>query len=176
MSAEDFKIEVDKLDQEWMMLPRIYSEYCEQVELMDTRLRKLKARFDIRKAEISREIRQSSKEYCKEYHVTSITESFISTLLDCDEELQKMQFRILDCERDKRLLASAVKSLEMKRDGLKDLIRLYQSEYFSIIGQNSTRKMEVYKRIQESFENRNVRREMKKKLRENTKSKTGEQE
>lgn len=166
----DLKINVDELDKEWMMLPRIYGEYSEKAELVDIELRKTKMKLDIRRADISKHIRERSKEYAADYGVSSLTEGFISTLVDSDDEVQQLQLQIISLERNKRLYNVAVKGLEMKRDALKNLTSLFQSEYFSIGG--FARRIEEYKAEQEKFEGRDIRKEIKKRLRSNRQEKT----
>ena len=160
----DLRINVDELDKEWTMLPQIYGEYSEKAEMVDIELRKAKMRYGMRRADISKHIRENSKEYAAEYGVSSLTEGFISTLVDSDEEIKQIQLEIISLERNKRLYATAVKGLEMKRDALKNLTNLFQSEYFSIPG--VTRKIEEYRAEQERFEGRDIRKEIKKKLRQ----------
>ena len=120
---EDLKIRVDQLDKEWMMLPQLYGEYSEKCELTDVELRKEKMKLDFRKAEISKHIRENSKQYAVEYNVSSLTEGFISTLSETDKEVQEIQLRIISLERNKKLFATMVKGLEMKRDALKNLTK-----------------------------------------------------
>lgn len=159
----DLRINVDELDKEWMMLPQIYGEYSERAELVDIELRKAKMRYDMRRADISKHIRENSKEYAAEYGVSSLTEGFISTLIDSDQEVKDIALEIISLERDKRMYAVAVKGLEMKRDALKNLTNLFQAEYFSIPG--VTRRVEEYRAEQDKFEGRDIRREVKKRLR-----------
>lgn len=168
----DLRINVDELDQEWMMLPQIYGEYCEKTELVDIELRKAKMRYDMRRADVSKHIRENAKDYCAEYGVSTLTEGFITTLIDSDKELQQMQLDMLAMERNKRLLTTAVKGLEMKRDALKNLTNLFQAEYFSIPG--VTRRIEEYKKTQDRFEGRDIRKEVKLRLRNSRKNQQGE--
>ena len=163
----DLKINIEELDKEWMMLPQIYGEYSEKFELIDIRLRQAKMNYDLRRSEVSKHIRANARRYCTEYGITTLTEGFISTLLDCDEEAKEIQKTMLSLERDKRLLAVGIRGLEMKRDALKNLTSLFQAEFFSISGTN--RRMEEYKKVQEQFEGRDVRKEVKLRLRESQK-------
>lgn len=166
--ATDFSINVDQLDVEFAMLPRVYSEYSEKVELVDINLRRLKLKYDTDRAKFSKHIRSNVKEYCTEYSLNTLTEGFINTLLDSWPDLQRIQEQILELERDKRLLMAAVRSLEMKRDALKNLVLLYQSEYFSMSG--IQRKMEDYQKAQDEFERRNIKKEIRMKIRESVAS------
>lgn len=170
----DLRINVDELDKEWMMLPQIYGEYCEKAEMVDIELRKAKMRYDMRRADISKHIRENSKEYAAEYGVSSLTEGFISTLVDSDQEIKQIQLEIISLERNKRLFATAVKGLEMKRDALKNLTTLFQAEYYSI--PNVARRIEEYKIEQEKFEGRDIRKEVKKRLRQSRENQEQEKE
>lgn len=163
MENNDLRINVDELDKEWMMLPQIYNEYSLQAEIVDSELRKTKMSIDTRRAEISKHIRENAKKYAAEYGVSSLTEKFIETLIENDEEIQRMELEIISLERNKRIYATAVRGLEMKRDALKNLTALFQSEYFSIPAIN--RRIEEYREAQEKFEGRDIRREIKKRLR-----------
>lgn len=168
----DLKIDINSLDKEWMMLPQIYGEYSEKSEMTDMELRKTKMRLDLRRADISKHIRENSKEYAKEYGVSSLTEGFISTLVETDEEVKTLQLEIISLERNKRLFQTAVKGLEMKRDALKNLTALFQSEFFSI--PEVARRAEEYQAEQEKFEGRDIRKEIKLKLRQSRKQQEGE--
>ena len=75
--SQDLKINVNELDKEWMLLPQVYGEYAEKYECVDVDLRKAKMMLDLRRAEISKHIRENAKKYAKEYNVSSITEGFI---------------------------------------------------------------------------------------------------
>lgn len=165
---QDMKINVEELDKEWMLLPQVYEEYSQHAEMTDIELRKAKMKLDIRRADISKHIREHSREYAAEYGVTSLTEGFISTLIDSDDEVKQIQLEIISLERNKRLYNTAVKGLEMKRDALKNLTALFQSQYFSI--PQITRRIEEYKQAQEKFEGRDIRREIKQNLRRKTRT------
>lgn len=165
----DLRINVDELDKEWMMLPQIYTEYCEKAELVDIELRKAKMKLDMRRADISKHIRENSKQYAAEYGVSTLTEGFINTLIDSDEQVKEIQLEIISLERNKRMFQTVVKGLEMKRDALKNLTSLFQAEYYSIPG--CTRRIEEYKAEQERFEGRDIRKEVKLKLRQSRENK-----
>lgn len=168
----DLKINIEELDKEWMMLPQIYGEYSERFEMTDMELRKEKMKLDFRRAEISKHIRENSKKYATEYNVSSITEGFITTLCETDKEVQEIQLKIISLERNKRLYGSMVKGLEMKKDALKNLTSLFQAEYFSIPG--CARRIEEYAKEQEKFEGRDIRKEVKLKMRKNREKTQGE--
>lgn len=167
----DLKINVEELDKEWMLLPQVYGEYSEKYEMTDVELRKAKINLDFRKAEISKHIRENSKKYAVEYNVSSLTEGFINALCETDTEIRDLQLKIISLERNKRLFASMLKGLDMKRDALKNLTALFQSQYFSIPG--CTRRMEEYVQAQEQFEGRDIRKEIKLKLRKNRETNEG---
>ena len=164
---QDMKINVQELDKEWMLLPQVYEEYATNAEMTDIELRKAKMKLDMRKADISKHIRENSKVYAAEYGVSSLTEGFISTLIESDDEVKQIQMEIISLERNKRLYNTAVKGLEMKRDALKNLTLLFQTQYFSIPECN--RRIEEYKQAQERFEGRDIRREIKHNLRKSRK-------
>ena len=165
---QDMKINVEELDKEWMLLPQVYEEYSQHAEMTDIELRKAKMKLDIRRADISKHIREHSREYAAENGVTSLTEGFISTLIDSDDEVKQIQLEIISLERNKRLYMTAVKGLEMKRDALKNLTALFQSQYFSI--PQIARRIEEYKQAQDKFEGRDIRREIKQNLRRKTRT------
>lgn len=170
--SQDLKINVNELDKEWMLLPQVYGEYAEKYESVDIDLRKAKVMLDLRRAEISKHIRENSKKYAKEYSVSSVTEGFINALCETDKEVQELQLKIISLERNKRLFGVMVKGLEMKKEALKNLTNLYQSEYFSIPA--CTRRMEEYVEAQEKFEGRDIRKEIKLKMRKNRETNQGE--
>ena len=171
---QDMKINIQELDKEWMLLPQIYEEYATNAEMTDIELRKAKMKLDMRRADLSKHIRENSRRYAAEYGVSSLTEGFISTLIESDDEIKQIQLDIISLERNKRLYSTAVRGLEMKRDALKNLTALFQSEYFSIPECN--RRIEEYKKAQEKFEGRDIRREIKQNLRRNRSTTQGAQQ
>lgn len=164
----DFTIDVEKLDLEWALLPQIYSEYSEQAEILDSEVRRKKMQLEMRRANLSKEIRDNSKQYKKEYGLNSITEGFVSNLVDTDEGVRDLEFRIIQLDRERKLLQSSCRSLEMKRDALKNLTSLFQTEYFSM--DNIAQRIKEHQEEKEKLEGRDVRLEIKEKLRNKTKT------
>lgn len=147
----DLTVNPDKLDVEWMLLPSLYFKYREEADYVDTLLSKKKMELDIAIAELDRKIRATPKSILG---IDKPTENSIRSCIDCDIEINGIKTEYIDLTKRRKLLASAISALEMKRDSLKNLVSLYNGEYFSSKPVNGIGDINAGDR-------RNIRREIK---------------
>lgn len=159
---ESLKINILNLDEENVDLPELYSDYTTETEIADDELKKAKFKFDVYEAELYLLIKRNPNQF---HANAKPTEGEVKAIILQDEKIQKMRYEILEIEKQKKLNSSSVKSLEMKRDALKNLTSLHASSYFLIPGGVKTYKENM--EVVDEVEKRKLRREMKRKLRRN---------
>ena len=125
---KDLTINPDKLDVEWMLLPSLYFKDREEADYVDTLLAKKKMELDVAMAELDQKIRATPKSILG---VDKPTENGIKAYVDSDVGINRIKSEYIDLTKRRKLLASAITALEMKRDSLKNLVLLYNGEYFS---------------------------------------------
>lgn len=147
---KDLSIDIDRLGSEWLLLPSMYFKYREEADYVDTLIAKKKVELDVAIAELDQKVRATPKSYLG---TEKPTEGCIKSFVDCDVEINGIKSEYIDLNKRRKLLSSAIAALEIKRDSLKNLVTLYNSEYFS------SRPMDG--QSDNAGDRRNIRREIK---------------
>lgn len=156
---KDLTIDIQRMDTEWITLPSLYFKYREEGDYLDIRLRKLKIKLDFETAKLDGLVRADPMSYVG---VEKPTEAQIRCYIGSSDEVFEIQTKILELEKKRKLLASAVAGLEMKRDSLKYLTQLINGEYFTTRCTDG----KVLASIASDSEKtkRNIRREIRKRM------------
>lgn len=160
----DLTININCLDAEWLTLPSLYFKYREESDYLDIRLRKAKMKLDFESAKLDSQIRSDPKNY---FNIEKPTETQIRCFIQSSDMAFEIENEIIELERKKKVLASAIASLEMKRDALKNLTQLLNGEYFTTrrVDKDVLQHMEK----NQDIEKRNIRREMRVRMNKTTK-------
>lgn len=156
---KDLTIDISRMDSEWITLPSLYFKYREEGDYLDIRLRKLKIELDFETAKLDGLVRGDPLTYVG---VEKPTEAQIRCYIGSSDKVFEIQEKILIVEKKRKLLASAVAGLEMKRDSLKYLTQLINGEYFTTRCSDGN----VLAHIASNSETtkRNIRREIRKRM------------
>ena len=152
----DIRINVNKLDKDWADLPDLFHSYSEQGDLLDAELKLKKMKLEILEADLDMEIRTSPKKFLAG---EKVTETQIKSIIRTQQSWRDLNLESLEIEKQRKLISSVCRALEMKRDALKNIQALYLSEfYIAPVGAD----LEEFENRQEELANRNVRKEMRK--------------
>ena len=124
---KDLTIDVQRLDSEWIKLPSLYFAYREEADKLDAMLRKAKVDLEIETSKADTEYRQHPRQY---FGCDKATEAQVKNAVEADSHVVEVKLRIVDLTKRRAIVLSAVAALEMKRDSLKNLVALQNSEYF----------------------------------------------
>lgn len=155
---KDLSIDTQRLDAEWTKLPLLYFRYREEMDYVDTLIKKEKLRLDCEIAKADAEARLTPKVILL---VEKPTETQIKNYVESKPGIVEIKEKIIDLTKRQKLFASAVSGLEMKRDALKNLVQIMNSEYFT-----TRNNEEVQQAVNPELEisKRNLRREVKMRL------------
>ena len=161
---KDLTINIENLIEEWIQLPSIYFAYREEADYLDISMRKQKMKLDFAIAELDGKVRKEPAIYLG---VEKPTENQIKCYIESHEDVFSIREKMLETEKKRKLLVSACNALEMKKDALKNLTNLQNSEYFSL----SSVKTDFTDIVQNGQEkvSRNIRREILGRLNNNNK-------
>ena len=131
MNLEEFNVEKDlsidkyKLDLEQMSLPSIYNHYSDA--LQDAKDIAAVKKDAVTAIMAEREI--AIREYCATSS-TKVTEAIIKAKVECDEIVLNAKKELREANAVAGRLQVAVSSLQIKKDELDNLTKLYCSSYF----------------------------------------------
>jgi len=172
MIENDLNIDVQHIDEEWVKLSTLYFKYSELSDLKDIAGRKKKLEIESKEANLTIHIRRNSEKYCKELNVSKLTDSIVSTLVIADPELASLKNQLLNLEKEKKLLISTCKSLDLKCEGLKNLVKLWVGEYYSTPSTDAEGGHFLHE--QEKVNNRNMTKELKQRFHKRNQETKGE--
>jgi len=153
---EDIRLDLNNLDTEWADLPDQFHKYSEEGDLLDSEIKIKKLQLEILEANLDLKIRANPKTF----QIDKLTETIVKSTIRADLKWQEESLEILELEKQRKLMASACRALEMKRDALKNIQSLYLSEFY-VAPSDPEKKQERELRVEEMAK-RNVRTEMKK--------------
>jgi len=165
---EDLIIDPYTLDEQWSQLPILYHTYMEEAEALDGELRSLKMKEDRIYATTDLKIRRKPDTFNIE---GKPAEGMIKAIINSSKEIKEIRTKIIETEKQKRLTIAVCRSLEMKKEALKQMTNLYLSDYYT-----APPKAEANDFIskQEQIANKDVRKKVKKSLnRKNKETKDG---
>ncbi len=124
----DVAIDLDKLDEEWLMQPQLFHKYNEIAA--DAILDKDDSKNDLEvtKAQVEKNIRAAPKEY----GIEKVTEKVIAAEVTLSDEVQEATKALNKAiHRVNIINGGAVRSFEHKKKALENLVTLFVSNYFS---------------------------------------------
>lgn len=158
----DLQIDTKNLDIEWATIAELYFKYSEQLDLADINLRKIKMKIDIRESELYKIVKKKNDMFCEKFKTKTLTETLIKSIITEDKTLQDLNEEMINIEEQKRMLSSICRSIEMKRDGLKNLVEMYKVGYFTVPKTDEEGAKLI--KTQKEISNRDVREEIKNRL------------
>ena len=157
--SKDLTIDPERLDSEWIALPSLYYQYREECDFLDIRARKKKIQLEFEMSKLDGQIRLDPIAHLG---VEKPTEAQIRCFIESNEKVYGIRCEMLEIEKKRKLVASVCAGLEMKRDALKNLVQLTNSEYYSIRRTNGELLKEIMN--ESNATKRTVRREIKSRL------------
>lgn len=127
VTPEFFRIDQDRLDEEWVGQAPTYYEYS--VKLVDAREEheRAKSREDVVEAELDKEIRRDPASF----GITKITEEVVKKTITLQRRYQKAHEEVIQTRHDMGIHQAAVDALEHKKKGLESMVYLHSQGYNS---------------------------------------------
>lgn len=148
VTPEFFRIDQNRLDEEWTNQAPTYYEYS--VKLADAREEheRCKARRDIVEAELDRAIRQRPEEF----GVEKVTEGVVGKTIILQKKYQQAHDNVIRAKHDLDIVQAAVDALEHKKKGLESMVYLQSQGYYA-----EPKGPRVVREKVEELEKRNIR-------------------
>jgi len=116
-----------RLDEEWIVQPKMYHYYATKQADQKKLVKELKAKLQVIKAKLSRHIRK----YPNKYGLARATDpSVADTILDQPPYLAAQQ-SIIDAEYVADILTAALDTLDQRKKALENLVDLHGRDYFA---------------------------------------------
>jgi len=164
MSLEkDISINLEQLDVEWALLPSLFHDYADEASILSLEIKKNKLLVSKKRGELDKAVRLDPQTY---FGKASVTENQIASYLDQDEEIYNLRLAGLELERRNSLCEDTGKTIELKRDALKHITGLLNSEYWATMQTNLKDRAALAMAAYNSKQD--VRRKIKLRLRHET--------
>lgn len=124
---EELAIDLDALEQEWLMQPKLFMKYSEAASIARRELDEAKETADYTKAELDLTIRKNPERF----HLSKITENSIEATIITTPEYIESHKEYIEAQYKYSLLMGAVKAFDQRKDALENLVRLHGQSYFS---------------------------------------------
>lgn len=125
--SEFFEIDLDNLEKEWGKQPRLYHEHALHAADCRRKHAEAKAELELTEAELDREIRQNPMKF----GIDKLTEKTVESCTVSSQRYQKALLNAIKAKHDLDVAEVAVETLNHKKYGLQDEVRLRLSDYFS---------------------------------------------
>lgn len=124
----DISIDIDALDVEWLNQANVYWKYSKACadarNEMDTAYQNAK----VAEASIGQQMRTDPEQF----GLKKSTEGAVADAMKTHKEVVDAREAHLEAKYNYEVLLSAVRSLEMKKEALENLVRLSQQDYFTL--------------------------------------------
>lgn len=120
-------IDEHALDKECVRLPGDYLKYALQAADARRNLDEMRAELEVKRASLSRKIRETPADY----GIEKVTESAIESAITLNDYVKAIEARIIECKHEQEKLQAVVASLEMKKRSLTLMVDLLGMSYFS---------------------------------------------
>lgn len=159
---EDTLIEPSALDLEWLKQADLMRKYAKHSAEMDKLVDEKKEKLDVEQARIEMDIRSNPEKY----GISKLTEGAIQSTMLLQPELQKIRQEFIDAKYESRIAIAAVRAIDQRKTALENLVRLLGVSYFAgpMTPRDLTKEALMEKERKE--QNRNVRIQRKKKIKE----------
>lgn len=122
------EIDKNRLDEEWVMQPRLYRKYAERLADAERAYEQAKTECELAKAEVTLEVRRSKPE---EHGLDKWTEAAIAEVAADFRKLTRAKENLLEKGHAVDVLKVAIRTLEHRKAALESLVQLRLSDYFS---------------------------------------------
>jgi hypothetical protein len=127
MNYNDFQIDIRNLHVEWLRQPALREYWgTKYVEAVNERDHK-KKQFEERKAEIEFEYRSNWEKLCPKI---KLTEGSLTNVVTLHTDTMKLQDELLECNKNVNLISNVMKTLDDRKEALKNEVVLYTASYF----------------------------------------------
>jgi hypothetical protein len=121
-------IDLGRLEQEWLLQPKLYDKYATKLAGAKELLAKAEAFLEVTEAEVKLEIR---KKPLKFGFADKITEGVVKELLVTDKRYRDALQAVNSTKHDVDVLAAVINTLEHRKRALESLVTLHGQNYFS---------------------------------------------
>ena len=128
IDIDTFDIDITRLDEEWLMQPRMAHEVIDKYRASQAQLRRAKALFAKKEASVRLHIRRNPEKY--ELPVKT-TEKMIDEVLQQQKRFQEAQADFFKAQDNVDRLHVNVESMETRKKALEHLVRLHGQDYFA---------------------------------------------
>lgn len=143
MSYEaDTSIDKNNLDDEWVKQADLFYAYSEKANNAYKVYNDLKNHYNVKKAEVELNIRKGKVDI----GIAKLTENAISSYLDSQQDLVKLNNNIADAKYEYEMYNSAVYAMEHKKRALEYITKLHLSNYFADTSDYDSYRNEMLKK------------------------------
>jgi hypothetical protein len=153
---DDIRLNPNELDKQWADLADQFHNYSEEGDLIESEIKFKKLELELLEADLDLKIRNKPADF----NIDKLTESGVKSSIRMNQIWRDLNYEILELEKQRKLMASACRALEMKKEALKSIQALYLSEFY--IAPSAPEEEKKFKNHQEELVARNIRLEMKK--------------
>ena len=125
---KDLQIDPSKLDEEWIKQPYLFQACAEKVVDHEDARDRQKRNLEIILAETEKGVRQ-----CAEENSEKLTEAKVKALVVTNAKVVEAEMNLLDLTKAAKIAGVAIKTLEHKKEALKNLTKLYEQGYSKLL-------------------------------------------
>jgi len=126
-SSEFLELDSDRLDEQWLEQPRLYHKYARKLANAKQTLEECKARLELVKAELGREIRLNPLGFGLE----KITEAVVANTIIIQQGYKDAQEEYIAGKHRVDVVQAVVTTLDHRKRALESLVTLHGQDYFS---------------------------------------------
>ena len=124
---EDIRIDETALDVEWLEQPRLMIKYARNSAEASRRVEIAKARLDLVRAELDRDIRTVPTKY----EIEKVVEAVVTNTILMQPKYQEKEAELIDARYEYEIARNAVYAINARKDALENLVKLHGMQYFA---------------------------------------------
>lgn len=124
---DDFQIDVNRLDEEWVRQPELYRRYAEAAADAKRVHEEAKNDLEVIRADVEQMVRKNPESF----GLAKTTEGAIKTAIDLNEKVREAEEAVIEARHAMDVMQAAVGALDHRKSALGDLVRLFLADYFS---------------------------------------------
>lgn len=124
---DDVFIDPNALDVEWLRQPTLMLKYAQEEAEAAKREDVERERLDAVKAELDKEIRSNPDKF----DISKTTESAILSAILLHPSYKEVSEKYIQAKYESKMAKAATRAIEMKKDALENLVKLYGQQYFA---------------------------------------------
>lgn len=125
--SKDVNLDPNALDVEWLVQPRLMSEYTQTAAELRKRMDIAKEKVDFVKAELGKAIRTDPDAF----GVAKVTETAIQDTIILHDKYQAALADYIEAKFQFEVARGAVESISQRKDSLESLVKLHGQSYFA---------------------------------------------